>query len=125
MGRNSHSADAVGVGTPSPGPCREPQRLEHLPPSPVSVVGRVLPRGTIDNLPLRAQTPRAFRQTSSSLWTKGGLPRVSANAALNFLRCLQSYLNLILTETLRQAQQVSIPILQMRKPGLRKFQAFV
>lgn len=68
------SADAVRLGTPSPGPCREPQRLEHLPPSPVSVVGCVLPRGTIDNLPFRVKTPRTFQQTSSSLWTKAGLP---------------------------------------------------
>lgn len=68
------SADAVGVGTPSPGPGREPQRLGHLPPSPVSVAGCVLPRGTIDNLPLFVTTPRTFRQTLSSLWTKAGLP---------------------------------------------------
>lgn len=50
---------------------------------------------------------------------------MSANAFLNFLSFLQSYLNLILTETLKQAQQVFIPILQMRKPGLLKFQTFV
>lgn len=73
MRRNVHLMGAggtVGVGTPSSGPCLEPQMRQRLPASPTAAVGGAQPHGTRGDFPL--DNPKDFLPNFESSVAQSG-----------------------------------------------------